>query len=571
MASTPLYTVPTDFKSGLSDVLAESKNIYEAKKAQGYMTYPGAQIAGFSPEEQAAMTGIAGMVGQGQQYFAPAAGLYAGQAQQFTPQTAQQYMSPYQQAVVDVEKREAIRQSQRPMQEIGSAAVTAGGFGGSRQAILEAEAGRNLQTQLGNIQTKGQQASFENAQKAFEAQKKREQTAATGLTSLGQLAPRQQLTELTALSGIGEAQRGMTQQGLDLAYQNFLQQQQLPYDLLGQYQATLYGYPYQSTQQYQPKAQASSSQNLAAVLGAGAKVFGGGGGGFGFNTGGRIAFQSKGGLSEVVKQMAVGMTVGSGEDITPAGQAEAKKDYLKNLLEAMTGQAQATKKYGEISTEVMAEQQRMAEERQKKLEASSSPMNYIGDLLIGYGAADPEAGLGVQLAGAATYAEEQKQTIQDEITKVQSEVLAGRLSQAEAEVKLEQLGVKSAADLYDIMGPVDVDFKSETELVKRVKAMVPPGMQSMSITDSIAYKAIDSAQERLRGEAAESPSKYKDNKAAQETRMNELLIEEVTKLLNANKKPNPTTNQSSVSGAIQSGTEEIDEIIANATPPTQGS
>jgi len=571
MASTPLYTVPTDYKSGLSDVLAESKNIYEAKKAQGYMTYPGAQIAGFSPEEQAAMTGIAGMVGQGQQYFAPAAGLYAGQAQQFTPQTAQQYMSPYQQAVVDVEKREAIRQSQRPMQEIGSAAVTAGGFGGSRQAILEAEAGRNLQTQLGNIQTKGQQASFENAQKAFEAQKKREQTAATGLTSLGQLAPRQQLTELTALSGIGEAQRGMTQQGLDLAYQNFLQQQQLPYDLLGQYQATLYGYPYQSTQQYQPKAQASSSQNLAAVLGAGAKVFGGGGGGFGFNTGGRIAFQSKGGLSEVVKQMAVGMTVGSGEDITPAGQAEAKKDYLKNLLEAMTGQAQATKKYGEISTEVMAEQQRMAEERQKKLEASSSPMNYIGDLLIGYGAADPEAGLGVQLAGAATYAEEQKQTIQDEITKVQSEVLAGRLSQAEAEVKLEQLGVKSAADLYDIMGPVDVDFKSETELVKRVKAMVPPGMQSMSITDSIAYKAIDSAQERLRGEAAESPSKYKDNKAAQETRMNELLIEEVTKLLNANKKPNPTTNQSSVSGAIQNGTEEIDEIIANATPPTQGS
>ena len=569
MASTPLYTVPTDYKSGLSDVLAESKNIYEAKKAQGYMTYPGAQIAGFSPEEQAAMTGIAGMVGQGQQYFAPAAGLYAGQAQQFTPQTAQQYMSPYQQAVVDVEKREAIRQSQRPMQEIGSAAVTAGGFGGSRQAILEAEAGRNLQTQLGNIQTKGQQAAFENAQKAFEAQKKREQTAATGLAGLGVTAPRQQLTELTALSGIGEAQRGMTQQGLDLAYQNFQQQQQLPYDLLGQYQATLYGYPYQSTQQYQPKAQASSAQNLAGILGAGAKIFGGGG--FGFNTGGRVAFQSKGGLSEVVKQMAVGMTVGSGEDITPAGQAEAKKDYLKNLLEAMTGQAQATKKYGEISTEVMAEQQRMAEERQKKLEASSSPMNYIGDLLIGYGAADPEAGLGVQLAGAATYAEEQKQTIQDEITKVQSEVLAGRLSQAEAEVKLEQLGVKSAADLYDIMGPVDVDFKSETELVKRVKAMVPPGMQSMSITDSIAYKAIDSAQERLRGEAAESPSKYKDNKAAQETRMNELLIEEVTKLLNANKKPNPTTNQSSVSGAIQSGTEEIDEIIANATPPTQGS
>lgn len=569
MASTPLYTVPTDYTSGLSDVLAESKNIYEAKKAQGYMTYPGAQIAGFSPEEQAAMTGIAGMVGQGQQYFAPAAGLYAGQAQQFTPQTAQQYMSPYQQAVVDVEKREAIRQSQRPMQEIGSAAVTAGGFGGSRQAILEAEAGRNLQTQLGNIQTKGQQASFENAQKAFEAQKKREQTAAIGLAGLGVTAPRQQLTELTALSGIGEAQRGMTQQGLDLAYQNFQQQQQLPYDLLGQYQATLYGYPYQSTQQFQPKAQASSSQNLAAVLGAGAKVFGGGG--FNFNTGGRVAFQSKGGLSGAIQTLSNGMMVGSGEDITPAGQAEAKKDYLKNLLEAMTGQVQATKKYGEMSTEVMAEQQKLAEERQKKLEASSSPMNYIGDLLIGYGAADPEAGLGVQLAGAATYAEEQKQTIQDEITKVQSEVLAGRLSQAEAEVKLGQLGVESAADLYDIMGPAEAKFQPESELLKKIEAYYPQGSLGLTKTKQQIQSILASAKARLRQEVLENPSKYKDKSASQEVRIAEIIDEEVNKLLNANKKPDSTKDQSSVSGAIQSGSQDIDDIIANATPPTQGS
>lgn len=567
MASTPLYTVPEDYKSGLADILKESKNIYEAKKAQGYMTYPGQQIAGFTPEQQAAMTGIAGMVGAGQKYFDPAAGLYAGQAQQFDTAAAQQYMSPYQQAVVDVEKREAIRQAQRPMQDIGKAAVTAGGFGGSRQAILEAEAGRNLQTQLGDIQTRGQQAAFENAQKAFEAQKLREKGAATGLAAIGQAAPQQQLKEYAALSGVGEAQQGLTQQGLDLAYQQFQQQQQYPYDLLGQYQATLYGYPYQSTQQYQPKAQASSAQNLAGILGAGAKIFGAGG--FGFNTGGRVAFQSKGGLSEVVKQMAVGMTVGSDRDMTPAGQAEAKKDYMADLLKAMTGQTKAMEQYGTMSKEVMAEQQRMAEERQKKLEASSSPMNYIGDLLIGYAAADPEAGLGAQLAGAATYADEQKQTIQDEITKVQSELLEGRLSQAEAEVKLAQLGVKSAADLADIMGPVDVDFKSETELVKRVKAMVPPGMQSMSITDSIAYKAIDSAQKRLRGEAAENPSKYKDNKAAQETRMNELLREEVNKLLNANKKPNSTVKQPSLSGAIQSSSQDIDDIIANASPSTQ--
>jgi hypothetical protein len=552
MASTPLYTVPEDYKSGLADILKEAKNIYEAKKTQGYMTYPGAQIAGFSPEEQAAMTGIAGMVGAGQQYFAPAAGLYAGQAQQFDASTAQQYMSPYQQAVVDVEKREAIRQAQRPMQDIGAAAVTAGGFGGSRQAILEAEAGRNLQTQLGDIQTRGQQAAFENAQKAFEAQKKREQTAATGLAGLGTAAPRQQLTELTALSGIGEAQRGMTQQGLDLAYQQFQQQQQYPYDLLGQYQATLYGYPYQSTQQYQPKAQASSAQNLAGILGAGAKIFGGGG--FGFNTGGRVAFQSKGGLSGAIQTLSNGMMVGSGEDVTPAGQAEAKKDYLQNLLEAMTGQSQATKKYGEMSTEVMAEQQKLAEERQKKLEAASSPMNYIGDLLIGYAAADPEAGLGAQLAGAATYADEQRQTIQDEITKVQSELLAGRLSQAEAEVKLAQLGVESAADLYDIMGPAEAKFQPESELLKKIEAYYPQGSLTLPKTKQQIQSILASAKARLRQEVLENPGKYKDKPAAQEVRIAELIDEEYKKATGKNKDDVEPENNSGTTGAVNNNT-----------------
>ena len=121
----PQYDVPEDYKSGLKDVLKEAKEIYEQKKGLGYQTYTGPQIAGFSPDEQAAMQGIAGLVGTGQQYFAPAAALTLGQTQRFDPTTAAQYMSPYQQAVVDVEKREAIRQSQVSMQNIAAKAAQA--------------------------------------------------------------------------------------------------------------------------------------------------------------------------------------------------------------------------------------------------------------------------------------------------------------------------------------------------------------------------------------------------------------------------------------------------------------
>ncbi len=126
------------------------------------------------------------------------------------------------------------------------------------------------------------------------------------------------MTELTALAGIGEAQRGMTQAGLDIARSEFEAQKQFPYDTLAQYQSTLYGYPYQSTSKfnpYQAPQKPSSMQNLAGVLGAVGKIAGPSGFGF-FNSGGRVAFKSQGGLSGMVKQMADGMTVGSEESTT---------------------------------------------------------------------------------------------------------------------------------------------------------------------------------------------------------------------------------------------------------------
>ena len=51
------------------------------------------------------MTGIAGLVGEGKKYFDPATDLAKGIGDKFTTETAQEYMSPYQQAVTDVAKR----------------------------------------------------------------------------------------------------------------------------------------------------------------------------------------------------------------------------------------------------------------------------------------------------------------------------------------------------------------------------------------------------------------------------------------------------------------------------------
>ncbi len=90
-------------------------------------------------------------------------------ARQFTGAEVQQYMDPYMQNVVDVQKREAREDFGRSQAARDAGAISAGAFGGSRQAIQQGMAEESLQEQLGDIQAAGSQAAFQQAMKAFES------------------------------------------------------------------------------------------------------------------------------------------------------------------------------------------------------------------------------------------------------------------------------------------------------------------------------------------------------------------------------------------------------------------
>ena len=552
VGTTPSYNIPKDYSSGLADLLGEAKNIYEAKKQAGFQTYTGPRIAGFSPEEQAAMGGIAGLVGTGQQYFAPAAGLTAGLTQQYTPATAQQYMSPYQQAVIDVEKREAVRAAQRPMQDIGAAATQAGGFGGSRQAILEAEAQRNLQQQLGDIQTKGQQSAYETGLRAFESQKARERQAASGLTSLGQIAPKQTLTELTALSGIGEAQRAMQQGGLDIQYQDFMKQQQYPYDLLGQYQSTLYGYPYQAyvQQQYTPYQKPSTFQQLAGVLGAVGKV----GSGFGlFNTGGKIAYQSEGGLSGMTKKLQVGSMVGNSSTDMMENQntslddmSVTKKDILEKYLESMM-----------LGTDVLEEQKKFrqqqeeyAQKKLEKLEKESGPIQYGSDVLLGIAGADPRDPLATQIATGVDYAEGAKPDVDLARYEIQKALAEGRISELEAQAALAKTQASGLTDIYELSTPTDylIGLDVTNNLVKFA--------EGLGLAPANALPVVNAARSEARTIISENPSMY-DTAEKQQSLVAELMQQMSPSALNAGTPVDTGTDQEFQSSSDAVTTEDI--------------
>jgi hypothetical protein len=88
--------------------------------------------------------------------------------EQFGGVQAQQYMSPYAEAVMEPQKREAIRSAKQAqvVQDLG--ASRQGTYGGSRQLLAGLERERNLGEQLGDIDARGRQAAYENAQAQFE-------------------------------------------------------------------------------------------------------------------------------------------------------------------------------------------------------------------------------------------------------------------------------------------------------------------------------------------------------------------------------------------------------------------
>jgi hypothetical protein len=101
---------------------------------------------------------------QAQQYARQAANAQQNYAQQMTdPYAVQQYMSPYQSAVTDVQIQAAQRQADIARTQRGAQAARAGAFGGSRQAIENAEANRALASQMDAIRAQGQQSAYDKA------------------------------------------------------------------------------------------------------------------------------------------------------------------------------------------------------------------------------------------------------------------------------------------------------------------------------------------------------------------------------------------------------------------------
>jgi hypothetical protein len=385
---TQISELPEWAKGYAKDTLAKAGALTDISQ-NPYKAYGGNRIAGFSPLQQqsqqnAANMQTSGLTGLGGQLAGAATMGALGaqydptqfQADKFGGESAQQYMSPYMQNVVDIQQREAQRQGDIAGTQLASQATKSGAFGGGRQAIMQAEAARNLATQKGDIQARGLQSSYEQAQNQFNADQARRmqaqqlseqskqygagygmqglQTALQGAGQMGTLGGQQfaQGMDINKLqSAYGGQQQALEQQGLSQAYQDFQNQQNYPYKQLGFMSDMIRGLPLgqQSTSQMY-EAQPGMAQQLGS-LGMGAYGLSK------FMAEGGMAYAGGGGVdsAENVADIVGSLSPKQLEQSLAAAQARGDTEQIRAIQDEMGFQASLKNGLASTVTPDMAE------------------------------------------------------------------------------------------------------------------------------------------------------------------------------------------------------------------------
>ena len=195
--------IPEELAPYVKEALTDTQALYKQRMAEGYDPYTGQRISELTPQQQQAMTGIEGLVGTQRPLQEEALAGYRGGDERFgydrlgglqgdygpiterlggldfkgTPteftqtrfedKPIEEYMSPYQRAVTDIEKREAQKSfEEQVMPQFEKQAIAAGGMSGmgARAGVQAGLLGQAQMQQLGDIEKKGLLDAYKDAQ-----------------------------------------------------------------------------------------------------------------------------------------------------------------------------------------------------------------------------------------------------------------------------------------------------------------------------------------------------------------------------------------------------------------------
>jgi len=188
-------------------------------------TYGGPLTAGASDLQQQGFAGISDVAAGGFQPTTFTSGTF-GTAE------ANKYMNPYLMSALQPQIDEARRQSQ--ITQMGNAAkmTQAGAFGGSRQAILDAETQRALGANLAGITGAGYNKAYDTAMGQFNTEQGRGLDTQRATEASRQYSADYGLKSLSDLMSAGQTQRGIEAEGIAADKAQFEQQQAYPFNMV---------------------------------------------------------------------------------------------------------------------------------------------------------------------------------------------------------------------------------------------------------------------------------------------------------------------------------------------------
>ena len=283
--------------------LGNAQSVYNAAAGQGNIT--GGMIGAGMNTAAGGLGTLGASFNAARRSGAMAGGAYglAGQgARGVTGSEIAGFMNPYATNVIDAAARKFTEEGARQQTNLGAKAAMSGGFGGSRAAILSGMQSRSQQEGIGDLYSKGLSSAYESALKAAQegrtrqiqgaqtqAQAAGQSTAAGNLARAasgeirqfgalqGSLAGQQRqlmnstrqlgdsqrglgmdqikaaearqrigATDVASQLGVAGLQQGIDQRAMDVAYADFLREQEYPKEQLNFLTGMIQGTPYET-------------------------------------------------------------------------------------------------------------------------------------------------------------------------------------------------------------------------------------------------------------------------------------------------------------------------------------
>ncbi len=214
--------------------LQEAMSMARDASSTPYEAYSDPRIAQFSADELGSFEGVRGIQGAFQPAFNQANDILETVARSglegFSQDYLNQYMNPYIQNVLDVQRDRSLDNYSQQMNDYRARAGQASAFGGSRFGLGEAQMQQNFQRQLAENEALGLASAYESGLAGAERGMARAGQAGLSMADLAAMGQGLSYQDYAALNAQGGQQRALEQAGLDFDYEQWIRERAHPYE-----------------------------------------------------------------------------------------------------------------------------------------------------------------------------------------------------------------------------------------------------------------------------------------------------------------------------------------------------